>query len=377
MTLRIGSTFSGYGGLDLATMSVFGGLVAWHCENDPAASAVLAHYWPGVPNLGDITAVDWSTVEPVDILTGGFPCQDISSAGRRAGIEGTRSGLWRYLADAVRVLRPRVVVLENVSAVLVRGLDRVLADLAGVGYDVRWTCLRASDVGAPHRRNRWFAIAFPDTDSTTGGQRRVSASGQAESWRTRADVGGRGGTPSTDAESDGWPDGWPEGRPEPARIQRGPDAAVIPAATRSGGGTTAYADGSAHGTEPHREPQQCEADNDQRRLDPAGRVLEWGRYEPAIRRWEAIIGYPAPEPTVVGQRGGRQLNPAFVEWMMGVPGHITSVPGLSRNDMLKLAGNGVVPQQGVAALHRLLSLSTLDERTSLSGQEISYNKKGA
>ncbi|MCV7208348.1 DNA cytosine methyltransferase [Mycolicibacterium canariasense] len=116
---RIGSLFSGAGGLDLAVEHVFGGRTVWQCELDPAAAAVLAYRWPGVPNLGDITAVDWSAVELVDVLCGGFPCQDVSAAGRRAGIQaGTRSGLWAMFADAIAGLRPRYVVIENVRGLL-------------------------------------------------------------------------------------------------------------------------------------------------------------------------------------------------------------------------------------------------------------------
>ncbi|MFA5712004.1 DNA cytosine methyltransferase [Mycolicibacterium sp.] len=111
--------FSGAGGLDLAVEVAFSGRTVWHCEVDPAASIVLAHRWPDVPNLGDITKVDWAAVEPVDVLCGGFPCQDVSAAGRRAGIrEGTRSGLWAVFADAIAALRPRYVVIENVRGLL-------------------------------------------------------------------------------------------------------------------------------------------------------------------------------------------------------------------------------------------------------------------
>ena len=92
--MRIGSLFSGAGGLDMAVEAVFGGTTVWHSEIDKAASKVLAHRWPGVPNLGSITEIDWATVEPVDVLCGGFPCTDVSAAGKRAGMHGTRSGLW-------------------------------------------------------------------------------------------------------------------------------------------------------------------------------------------------------------------------------------------------------------------------------------------
>ena len=161
MILRIGSLCSGYGGLDMAVEQVLGGELAWVADPDPGAIAVLAHHYPDVPNLGDITTVDWADVEQADIVTAGFPCQDLSYAGQGEGIqEGNRSGLWHTIADALGVLRPRLVVLENVRAIVTRrpGLDVVLADLARLGFDAEWTCVRASDVGAPHQRNRWFLL---------------------------------------------------------------------------------------------------------------------------------------------------------------------------------------------------------------------------
>ena len=156
---RIGSLCTGYGGLDLAVELVLGGRLAWYAETDPHARTVLAHHWPGVPNLGDIRTVDWTRVEPVDILTAGFPCQDISNAGKRVGITGAHSSVWTAVADAVRALRPPHLFVENVAALLRRGLDVVQADLATIGYDTRWLCLRASDIGAAHRRDRLFLLA--------------------------------------------------------------------------------------------------------------------------------------------------------------------------------------------------------------------------
>ncbi|MDZ5446546.1 DNA cytosine methyltransferase [Micromonospora sp. 4G57] len=156
---RIGSLCTGYGGLDMAVELVLGGHLTWYAEVDRHARAVLEHRWPGVPNLGDIRAVDWTRVEPVDVLTAGFPCQDISNAGKRAGIGGRHSSVWNAVADAVRHLRPPYVFVENVAALLRRGLDVVEADLAALGYDTSWTCLRASDIGAAHRRDRLFLLA--------------------------------------------------------------------------------------------------------------------------------------------------------------------------------------------------------------------------
>ena len=182
--MRVGSLFSGAGGLDLAVEAWTGGRTVWQCEQDADASKVLAARW-GVPNLGDITAVDWSEVEPVDVICGGFPCQDISNAGRRAGITGARSGLWSFYADAVRNLRPRHVYVENVGALVVRGLGTVVGDLAALGYDCRWGCVRASDAGAPHRRERLFLVAT-DADRRGWGQGRSVRSGTRSGGRTRS-----------------------------------------------------------------------------------------------------------------------------------------------------------------------------------------------
>ena len=184
--MKIGSLFSGYGGLDLAVAETFGAEVVWHCEWDDAPSKILERNFPGVPNYRDVSKVDWAAVEPVDILTGGFPCQDLSLAGKRAGLrDGTRSGLWSEFATAIDILRPRFVVIENVRGLLsagancevefcpwcmgeagdgepvLRALGAVLGDLADLGFDAEWTGVRAADAGAPHNRFRVFIVAYP------------------------------------------------------------------------------------------------------------------------------------------------------------------------------------------------------------------------
>lgn len=171
---------AGYGGLETAIRSGIGGQVAAFAENDPYAAAVFAAHHPQVPNLGDITTVDWQMVRDLyapDVVGAGFPCRNISNAGRRDGINGQWSRVWKNVAQAVGVLRPRLVFLENVAAIRSRGrgLDVVAADLAALGYDARWTCLRAGDpeVGAPHPRDRWFAVGYPaDADPDHGGRYR-------------------------------------------------------------------------------------------------------------------------------------------------------------------------------------------------------------
>lgn len=171
---KIGSLFSGYGGLDMAVEAVTGATTAWVSDIDKGACKILAHRYPDAPNLGDITKVDWTAVEPVDIITGGFPCTDVSSGGNKKGIQdGEFSGLWTEMARAVRELRPPLVVVENVRDLLARGLDIVLGDLARIGYDARWMCVPAYAVGAPYGRPRLFIAASP-TGSHFYRQERVS-----------------------------------------------------------------------------------------------------------------------------------------------------------------------------------------------------------
>lgn len=296
----IGALFAGYGGLELAVEAVTGGRTIWHSEIDPAPAAIHAAHWPDSPNLGDITAIDWTQVEPVDVICGGFPCQDISTAGRGAGIkEGTRSGLWYRYADAVRVLRPRYVVVENVGALVVRGLDIVVGDLAALGYDCRWACVRASDAGAPHRRERLFIVAALATDL-------------GHEWPRGPRQGRPGLTDSGGALAD---------TPGVGRCWR-------PSVERNG----------------RREDQWCEEG------DRVGNShTAWGPYAAAINRWESILGRPAPAPT--DDRG--RLNPVLVEWMMGLPAGRVTGRGLSRTAELKMLGNGVVPQQAEVALRHL------------------------
>jgi DNA (cytosine-5)-methyltransferase 1 len=189
--LRTGSLCTGYGGLDLAVLAALDAALIWCADNDPDASTVVAARFPAARNLGDLTSVDWATVPPVDLVTVGFPCQDISTAGRGAGItEGTRSGLWTQIAEALSHLRPGSVLVENVAALRSRGLSRVLADLAHFGYDTPWICLRASDVGAAHRRDRIFVLAHQPA-ALPG--LLAAAAGAARSQRQRTSLPGLAG----------------------------------------------------------------------------------------------------------------------------------------------------------------------------------------
>ena len=403
VSIRIGSLFSGAGGLDMAVAEVSGGTVAWYCELDPAASKVLAYRFPDAPNLGDITKADWTQVEPVDVLCGGFPCQDVSSAGKRAGLrDGTRSGLWSVFADLIELLRPPIVVIENVRGLLSAKADRcvesgenvvgdgaggpvlraagaVLGDLADLGYDAVWATVAAADVGAPHRRERVFIvarIAHPSSDGLEGHDASLSVDSARGGWEGDT-FGSVGVAHAPDTSSYGRD----EGRPEPARLERGFDAAV------SGDGPvnllptprTSDTNGAGlHGTGgpdlrtavtllPTPQARDWKDSNSgspaeiDRRTPNLGAVSHylptsqsWGKYGPAIQRWENATR-PAPAPTEPNSKGNPRLSAAFSEWMMGWPdGWVTDVPGIKRNDALRIVGNGVCPQQAIAALRYLL-----------------------
>ena len=161
MTLRLLDTFSGIGGFSLAARWLGEYKTIQFVERELYCRTILRKHWPSVPISSDIC-----TFKPTngfaDVITAGFPCQDISTAGKRAGIaHGTRSGLFYELMRVICLVRPKYVVLENVAAIVGFGLDAVGGALAQAGYDLEWACIRASDVGARHRRDRWWAVAYP------------------------------------------------------------------------------------------------------------------------------------------------------------------------------------------------------------------------
>lgn len=177
--MTFGSLFAGIGGFDLG-LGRAGMECRWQVEIDPHCQQVLAKHWPGVKRYGDIRTV--TGIEPVDVVCGGFPCQDISNAGSRAGIDGERSGLWSEYVRLIRELRPRYVIVENVAALLGRGMGRVLGDLSACGCDAEWQIIRASDMGAPHQRERIWILAYSDSQ---GGPRLVKGGSTiaAGPWR--------------------------------------------------------------------------------------------------------------------------------------------------------------------------------------------------
>jgi DNA (cytosine-5)-methyltransferase 1 len=178
----IGSLFTGIGGIEIGFENQ-GYETTWMVEKDEYARTILRKQFPNATLYGDITEIDFRTIPKVDIITGGFPCQDISNAGKRVGITGSRSSLWKYYHKAIREIRPQYALIENVSALTKRGLDVVLSDLAEIGYDAEWYNISASAVGAPHRRERIFIIAYPNSGGYVCGEpEKQSAEGREQAF---------------------------------------------------------------------------------------------------------------------------------------------------------------------------------------------------
>ena len=159
--MRVLDLFSGIGGFSLGLERAGMETVAF-CEIDAKAQLVLKKHWPNVPIYEDVSTLKGSDLHDIDVICGGFPCQDISLAGKGAGLEGERSGLWFQFHRLIKEIQPKYAIIENVSALRSRGLDQVLRSLAEIGYDAEWHCIPASAIGAPHRRDRIWIVAYPN-----------------------------------------------------------------------------------------------------------------------------------------------------------------------------------------------------------------------
>lgn len=305
--VTVGSLCTGIAGLDhglalagLDTDTVFvsdidKGACAWLDAN------VLA------PNLGDFTALD--ELPPVDILTAGFPCQPLSLAGERKGLEDDR-WLWDDIQRLVGRMESRpLVFLENVPGLLTandgHAMARVVHGLASIGYGITWGTMAAAAVGAPHRRNRWWGLAWHSENV----DQKWSVLNSSSQRRAPAPSGGAD-SDAADADS--------------ARRERRPVAVTGKSANDRPGSNS------------------VPAARRKRRLE------QFGQYSKAIERWECVLGRTAPDPT-----DDRHLNPAFVEWMMGYPEGWVTDTLTSRRQALHALGNAVVPQCAAAALTAL------------------------
>jgi DNA (cytosine-5)-methyltransferase 1 len=329
--VNVGSIFSGIGGFDLGFERA-GMRVSWQVELDPYCRAVLARHFPAAARFEDVRAVGARELDPVDLLCGGFPCQDLSAAGRGAGIDGARSGLWSEFARIVRELRPRYVVVENVPALLTgkgkrwdRGpIGRVLGDLAEARYDAEWACLSAGEFGAPHLRKRVWIVAYPARDA----EARPASPPRSE--RQRAGAGGErsraGELP--DADRDGRSQGvcLAAGAGEPSRttdaLGRRPVAAV------------ANAEG-----EPERPGLRASAEEGERRRRPRDRRGARGELPDAEGPGRKARGADG-----VGE-GQPAERPPCSGWWAAEPGVGRVADGVPhRVGRLAALGNALVPQ---------------------------------
>ena len=315
-TLSVAEICAGYGGLYLAVQSLYPDAhLAWYAEIDKAACKVMERHHPDALNIGDITK-DPDTLPSVDVIVGGTPCQDLSVAGKGAGIsKGTRSAIVLDFLDIVATVQPRMVLWENVGAARTRKgeqpgetvLGTVERRLREAGYAVRSMSLKASDVGAPHRRDRVFVLGTKDAPQPDMVPAGASNPHYLLPTPTVVDMGNNNKTAEEWAE-------W---------------TAKMRAKHKNGNG---------HGRSLTQEA-----------------VYNADAYQDALAHWESASWRLQPRPVDLDGR----LSPRFVEWMMGLlPGYVTETQGISRTDKLRLLGNGVVPQQ---AAHALTSL--LNERT--------------
>jgi len=289
VNLKIGSLCTGYGGLDIAVESYFNAEMVWCAENDKYASKVIDKRF-NKENLGDIKRIDWASLEPIDILTAGYPCQPFSHAGQRKG-ENDKRHIWPDILKGISILRPRIIVLENVRGHLSLGFKEVLSDLAQNGYDARWSVVRASDVGAPHQRARLFIIAYSEGGRSgfqpIGSQKKQSEFGNYNEITSNTDCHACEESRRTDRELSGESIG----------------------------------------------------------------VREWENSRKAGSKYRCSCEMARQEIPPTLDQG--KLNVQFVEYMMGLPSGWVSDLDLSRSQQLKILGNGVVPQQAYHALELL------------------------
>jgi DNA (cytosine-5)-methyltransferase 1 len=314
---KIGSLCTGYGGLDMAVEAYFNAETVWTSDIDKYASIVIKERI-GKPNLGDLKAIDWTQVEPIDILTAGYPCQPFSTAGSRKGTEDERH-IFPYIMQAIGILRPRVIVLENVRGHLSLGFKEVLQRLAQAGYDARWQIVRASDAGAPHQRAKLFVIAWDSNNSAHRAFSRISQQRSTEPTGISSNV-------ITDTHS--------------TRFQ----------------GTRHEINDIADGVTANANRSSCQESRRTNRsiYGTASEIIN------GSNRQKRGLGFEIAKREVPSALADDKLNPKFVEYIMGLPdGWVTDLP-ISRTQQLKILGNGVVPQQAYLALQLLCDTPNIE-----------------
>lgn len=353
--IRIGSLFTGIGGLD------FGHVPEWFCERDPFARRVLAARFPGVPIYDDVTTL--TGPEPIDVLTGGFPCQDVSVAGKQAGIEGEKTGLWRHMLRLTDELRPRVVIAENVANIQ-RSMAEIVREYEAIGYRMEATRIAASDLGAPHERMRLLILAWRedvpvpwpiDEYGGTWARLRPRAvmvprwrTGGAPTWTTltAGDTGrttkyAQGGNPLSSQVRD-WPTATArDGSGDGPKVLDGRRGELLSQSVRESSVTARDRKSSSTGTQGNSRPlSECVVGP----LNPDWCEILMG-LPPS---WTDPRGVPGEWPGWPMGRGPEQ-HPWEPPRMVAP----RSVP--HRADRIRCLGNAVVPAVGAVAWRRVLS----------------------
>jgi len=370
--MKIGSLFSGIGGLDLACEDAFNGRTVWQVERDPYCQQVLSARWPDAQRFDDVTQVSADVLEPVDVLCGGFPCQDLSIAGKRAGLDGARSGLYSEMTRLVSELRPRFVVFENVPA-LMKYRERVHDDLAALGYGSMWQMCQASDVGAPHRRRRVFVLAIRDASGCIVLPRPLAQSdlfapawahdAADEPWPTPTVCGNdnRKGASATSGDGLGTAAGWPTPCASDGQGSRSVPQGTSPTGKRPNG-TKAMISLQAAARWPtpcardYKSGTGCtEATQDKRNGTPQLPEVVGGCLNPA---WvELLMGLPVGWTIPDADVGTHQwpMGRGQVQAAHEPPRLVPPRSLLHRAARLRALGNAVVPQQATAAIKRMLA----------------------
>ena len=338
--LTVGALCAGYGGIELGLRNILDTEMVWFSDICPGSDKVIKERFGNIPNLGDLTEISQQLFEPekVDIVTAGFPCQPVSDGGLRKGVNDER---W-LISDVCKVARlagARYLLLENVGAILTanngEAMGRVCEAMAENGY-IRWEwiTLRACDVGAPHRRLRWFCVATNDDEP---GRKEICGllranRGRQTAERSEGNSKRAGSSNTLKTSSDSYSKG-SEGQHTRSRLRETSEKESSPGGSNVG--------------------------------DSGGRLGKYKEYGPAIGRWETVLNREVPDDlTYHHENGSVKVSPEFIEWMMGVPpGWVTDVD-LSYTRKLELLGNGVVPQQAERAYAILLERVTSNEETN-------------
>ena len=322
--LTLGSMFAGIGGIELGFESTGRFETKWQIERDKYANQVLAKHWPSVDRWKDVKTFpprpvsDWGC----DVIAGGFPCQDLSFAGKGAGLAGKRSGLFYEVIRVAGIIRPRAIVLENVAALYVRGLDVVLGELAQIGYSSEWHCVSAASVGAPHRRDRVFIIGW-DTNGehvkAVGGVQKGQASDSGRSGGNLADSIGSGTGDQNEST---------------CRQKRKSANALKPATLRQGNGQAL--------------PEGTDASS-----ADCGTLADPNSERGRSRNSQRQDAKDASQSPRCSQHWGWHSEPAVGRVANGIP---------KRVDRLKCLGNAVVPQCAAIVANRVVEI--LDEQNA-------------